>query len=126
MRRATGRTIVVVGAAGERDPGKRPLIGRAAVLGADLAVFTEEDSRSESTAAILAAIAEGAAAAGGRAGADYLLVPDRREAIGTALGRALPGDVVLLAGKGHERTLERANETLPWDEAAEARLALLT
>lgn len=126
VRRATGRTIVVVGAAGERDPGKRPLIGRAAVLGADLAVFTEEDSRSESTAAILAAIAEGAAAAGGRAGTDYLLVPDRREAIGTALGRALPGDVVLLAGKGHERTLERANETLPWDEAAEARLALLT
>jgi UDP-N-acetylmuramoyl-L-alanyl-D-glutamate--2,6-diaminopimelate ligase len=51
-------------------------------------------------------------------------VPDRRAAIALALGLARPGDVVLLAGKGHERTLERGDGTLPWDEAAEARAAL--
>jgi len=119
-----GRRIVVVGAAGERDPGKRGPLGAAAVRGADLAVFTEEDARSEDPAAILAAMAEGAAAAGGREGRDFLRVADRREAIRRAVAAAEPGDVVLLAGKGHERTLARADEVLPWDEAAEARAAL--
>jgi len=124
VRREGARTIVVVGAAGERDPGKRAPLGHAAVTGAELAVFTEEDSRSESTEEILAQMAQGAAAAGAREGADYLLEPDRSAAIRLALRHARPGDVVLLAGKGHERTLERATETLPWDEAAEARAAL--
>lgn len=124
VRREGARTIVVVGAAGERDPGKRAPLGHAAVTGAELAVFTEEDSRSESTEEILAQMAQGAAGAGGREGADYLLEPDRSAAIRLALRHARPGDVVLLAGKGHERTLERATETLPWDEAAEARAAL--
>lgn len=124
VRGAGGRLIVVVGAAGERDPGKRAPIGREARLGADVAVFTEEDSRSESIDAILAEIAAGAAAAGGRAGVDYLLEPDRPTAIRRAVRLARPGDVVLLAGKGHERTLERASETLAWDEASEARAAL--
>jgi UDP-N-acetylmuramoyl-L-alanyl-D-glutamate--2,6-diaminopimelate ligase len=119
-----GRRIVVVGAAGERDPGKRGPLGAAAVRGADLAVFTEEDARSEDPAAILAAMAEGATAAGGREGHDFLRVADRREAIRRAVAAAEPGDVVLLAGKGHERTLARAAEVLPWDEAAEARAAL--
>jgi UDP-N-acetylmuramoyl-L-alanyl-D-glutamate--2,6-diaminopimelate ligase len=119
-----GRRIVVVGAAGERDPGKRGPLGAAAVRGADLAVLTEEDARSEDPAAILAAMAEGAAAAGGREGRDVLRIPDRREAIRTAVAAARPGDVVLLAGKGHERTLARADALLPWDEAAEARAAL--
>jgi len=113
-----------VGAAGERDPGKRGPLAVAAVRGADLAVFTEEDARSEDPAAILAAMAEGAAAAGGREGRDFLRVADRREAIRRAVAAAEPGDVVLLAGKGHERTLARADEVLPWDEAAEARAAL--
>ncbi len=124
VRREGHRLIVVVGAAGERDPGKRAPIGQAAHLGADVAVFTEEDSRSESTAVILAEIAAGAAAAGGRDGADYVLEPDRRAAIRRAVGLAGPGDVVLLAGKGHERTLERSDITLAWDEASEARAAL--
>ncbi len=124
VRRPGGRTIVVVGAAGERDPGKRLPIGREAALGADLAVFTEEDSRSEDTGQILRALASGAATTGAREGDRFALVPDRREAIRWALRHARPGDVVLLAGKGHERTLERAAETLAWDEAAEARQAL--
>ena len=118
-----GRRIVVVGAAGERDPGKRAPLGAAAVRGADLAVFTEEDHRTEDLTAILAAMVEGAGAAGGVAGRDFLVVPDRRAAIAAALRRAAPGDVVVLAGKGHERTLERGREALPWDEAAEARAA---
>jgi len=120
----SGRRLVVVGAAGERDPGKRAPLGRAAVRHADLAFFTEEDARSENVETILEAMARGASEAGGRAGIGYRLVADRREAIRAAVAAAAPGDVVLLAGKGHEATLERAGETLPWDEAAEARSAL--
>ncbi len=118
-----GRRIVVVGAAGERDPGKRAPLGAAAVRGADLAVFTEEDHRTEDLGAILAAMVEGARGAGGLEGRDFAVVPDRRAAIAEALRRAAPGDVVVLAGKGHERTLERGRDALPWDEAAEARAA---
>ena len=120
----SGRLIVVVGAAGERDPGKRGPLGASAVRGADMAVFTEEDSRSEDTETILAAMAAGAAGAGGRAGETFLTEPDRRDAVRRAVSLAKPGDLVLLAGKGHERTLERRAETLPWDEVAEARAAL--
>ena len=119
-----GRLIVVVGAAGERDPGKRGPLGASAVQGADLTVFTEEDSRSEDTETILAAMAAGAAGAGGRAGETFFTEPDRRDAVRRAISLAEPGDLVLLAGKGHERTLERRAETLPWDEVAEARAAL--
>jgi len=119
-----GRLIVVVGAAGERDPGKRAPLGEAAVRGADVVLFTEEDSRSEDVALILGAMAAGAEGAGGVRDATFWLVPDRREAIRRAVALAEPGDLVLLAGKGHEGTLERRRETLPWDEAAEARAAL--
>ncbi|WP_456414655.1 UDP-N-acetylmuramoyl-L-alanyl-D-glutamate--2,6-diaminopimelate ligase [Oceanithermus profundus] len=119
-----GRLVVVVGSAGERDPGKRAPLGRAAVELADLAVFTEEDSRSEPVEEILAELARGAEEAGGREGKDYLLEPDRARAIALALELARPGDTVVLAGKGHERTLERENETLPWNEAALARRLL--
>ena len=119
-----GKLIVVVGAAGERDPSKRAPLGEAAARGADLAVFTEEDSRSEDVHAILAAMVEGAERAGGREGRTFWRVPDRREAVRKAVALAKPGDGVLLCGKGHERTLERAHETLPWDEVAEARRAL--
>ncbi|HET8984541.1 MAG TPA: UDP-N-acetylmuramyl-tripeptide synthetase [Trueperaceae bacterium] len=118
VRPASGRLIVVIGAAGERDPGKRAGLGAAAVDGADLAVFTEEDSRSESIDEILAVMAAGAAARGAAIGRDYLLVPDRTAAIEAALSTARQGDVVMLAGKGHEATLERRHETVPWDEAA--------
>jgi UDP-N-acetylmuramoyl-L-alanyl-D-glutamate--2,6-diaminopimelate ligase len=119
-----GRRIVVIGAAGERDPGKRVPLATAAVEGADLAIFTEEDHRSEDLDAILATMAAGAEAAGAREGERFLRVRDRRTAIRTAVGAARPGDVVLLCGKGHERTLERGDETIAWDELAEARAAL--
>ncbi|MBA2668702.1 MAG: UDP-N-acetylmuramyl-tripeptide synthetase [Trueperaceae bacterium] len=121
---AGGRKIVVIGAAGERDPGKREPIARAAVAGADLAVFTEEDHRSEDLGAILATMAASAVAAGARPGVDFLVIPDRREAIAAAIASARPGDVVLLCGKGHERTLERTDEVLTWDEASEVTAAV--
>ena len=120
----SGRLVVVVGAAGERDPGKRGPLGASAARGADVAVFTEEDSRSEDTETILVSLAAGAAAAGGRAGKTFVTEPDRRDAIRRAVALAEPGDLILLAGKGHERTLERRSETLPWDEVAEAKAAL--
>ena len=119
-----GRRIVVIGAAGERDPGKREPLGRVAMEGAELAVFTEEDHRSEDVDAILAAMAGGAASTGALEGERFWRVPERRAAIERAMALARPGDVVLLCGKGHERSLERGTQTLPWDEAAEARAAL--
>ncbi|MCS6868723.1 Mur ligase family protein [Thermus sp.] len=121
LRRTTrGRLLLVVGAAGERDPRRREDIGRVAARLADLTFFTEEDHRGEPLEAILQALAQAAEREGGR----YALVPDRREAIFRALREARPGDTVLLAGKGHERTLERGGEALPWDEKAVAQEAL--
>ena len=120
----SGRLIVVVGAAGERDPGKRAPLGESAARNADLAVFTEEDSRSEDAEGILAQLAEGARNGGGTEGRTFSVVPDRREAIRQAVALAEPGDLVLLAGKGHETTLERRHETLPWDEVAEVKAVL--
>ena len=104
--------------AGDRDPGKRAPLGREATLAADFAIFTEEDSRSEPFSAIADELRSGALQAGGTPDHDFTVIEDRHEAIAEALRRARPGDVVLLAGKGHERTLERSHETLPWDEAA--------
>ena len=117
---AAGRLIVVFGCAGERAPERRAAMGRAAAELADYAVLTEEDPRSEDPAAILEAIASAMRGAGGVEGASFERVPDRREAIGRALDLARPGDVVVLAGKGHERTIERADGAHPWDERAEA------
>jgi UDP-N-acetylmuramoyl-L-alanyl-D-glutamate--2,6-diaminopimelate ligase len=119
-----GKLIVVVGAAGERDPGKREPLGEMAVKHSDLAIFTEEDSRSEDVNKILVEMAKGAIAAGGEATKNYWCISDRREAIRFAVSQAKKGDTIVLAGKGHERTLERMVETLPWDEVAEARRAL--
>lgn len=120
----SGKLIVVIGAAGERDPVKRPMLGKISQTHADLAIFTEEDSRSESIITILMDMANGAIHAGGQASQSYWTIPDRRKAIRLALHLAKSGDTVLLAGKGHERSLERGHETIPWDEVAEARAIL--
>ncbi len=116
----SGRIILLVGAAGERDVARRDGIGRAAV-GADEVIFTEEDCRGENLDAILQTMRNAFILAGGR---NVSIVPDRREAITQAMRFARTGDTVLLAGKGHERTLERAGETILWDETSEAKLAL--
>lgn len=116
----TGRLILVMGSAGERDRQKRPLQGAAAIRYADYAIFTSEDPRFEDPDAIIAEIAAGAQSAGGVEGRNFARFTDRREAIAHAFDRAEPGDCVVLAGKGHERSIIWGKEKRPWDEAAVA------
>ena len=119
-----GGLIVVFGSAGERDTAKRPVMGRIAGERCRLVVVTDEDPRGEDRDAINEAIARGAEAAGRRRGHDLLVIADRRAAIEAAFERARPGDVVLLAGKGHERSIIGPSGPLPWNERAEAEAAL--
>ncbi len=119
-----GGLIVVFGSAGERDTAKRPQMGRIAAERARVVVVTDEDPRGEDRDAILEAIARGAEGAGKRRDHDLLLIPDRRAAIAAAIDRARPGDIVFLAGKGHERTIEGAAGPRPWHERLEAETAL--
>ena len=115
-----GGLIAVFGSAGERDTAKRPQMGRIAGQRCRVVVVTDEDPRGEDRERILDQIARGAEAAGKRRGHDLLLIADRRAAIEAAFEAARPGDVVLLAGKGHERTIEGPDGDLPWDEVAVA------
>jgi UDP-N-acetylmuramoyl-L-alanyl-D-glutamate--2,6-diaminopimelate ligase len=119
-----GGIVAVFGSAGERDVMKRAVMGRIAGERCRAVVLTDEDPRGEDSLAILDDIAQGAEAAGLRRGVDLLLVPDRTVAVAAALGMARAGDVVLLAGKGHERTIEMAAGPRPWDERAVAISAL--
>jgi UDP-N-acetylmuramoyl-L-alanyl-D-glutamate--2,6-diaminopimelate ligase len=119
-----GGLITVFGSAGERDTAKRPLMGRIAGERARIVVVTDEDPRGEDRQAILDAIAVGAEAAGKRRDHDLLLVADRRSAIDAAFERARPGDIVLLAGKGHEQAIIGPTGPVPWDEREEAKAAL--
>jgi UDP-N-acetylmuramoyl-L-alanyl-D-glutamate--2,6-diaminopimelate ligase len=125
LRPATrGRLWVVFGSAGERDREKRGAMGRVAARLADVVVVTDEDPRGEDRRAILEEIAAGAEAGGAARGARLHLIPDRTEAIDLAIRGAAAGDTVLLAGKGHERTIETAAGSVPWDERAVAEAAL--
>ena len=119
-----GRIIVVFGSAGERDATKRAPMGRVAATDADLVIVTEEDPRLEDQRAISKAIVEGARSAGAQEGETLWLIDDRREAIGHAIGLAREDDVVLLAGKGHEASIIRGTETVPWSDADAALEAL--
>jgi UDP-N-acetylmuramoyl-L-alanyl-D-glutamate--2,6-diaminopimelate ligase len=119
-----GDLIAVFGSAGERDTAKRPLMGRIAGERARLMVVTDEDPRGEDRQAILDEIAAGAEAAGKHRGRDLLLIADRRDAIEAAFEGARPGDIVLLAGKGHERTIEYADGDRAWNEREAALDAL--
>lgn len=121
---ADGRVIVVTGSAGERDPGKRPMQGRVCATLADVSIFTNEDPRNEDPEMILADIAEGAASAGGVDGETFLRIVDRREAIAKAFDLAQPDDCVILAGKGHERSILIGYEHMPWNEV-EVAVSLL-
>jgi UDP-N-acetylmuramoyl-L-alanyl-D-glutamate--2,6-diaminopimelate ligase len=122
---ARGRGVItVVGASGERDVGKRPLMGEAAGRRSRLLIVTEDDSRGEDPNAIFAAVAAGGETAGKVRGENLLVIPDRREAIAEAFRRAQPGDVVLIAGKGHETWNVGPNGPEPWSDR-ETALALL-
>jgi UDP-N-acetylmuramoyl-L-alanyl-D-glutamate--2,6-diaminopimelate ligase len=121
---ATGRLMVLFGSAGERDATKRAPMGRVAAELADLVVVTDEDPRLEDPRAINEAIADGARSAGARDGETLWVIDDRREAIRHAIGLARNGDVVLLAGKGHEQSIFYGTEQRAWDDAEAAREAL--
>ena len=119
-----GGLIAVFGSAGERDTAKRPVMGRIAGERARIVVVTDEDPRGEDRDAILDEIARGAEAAGRRRDHDLLVIADRRAAIDAAVERARPGDIVLLAGKGHEQAIIGPDGPVPWDEREEALAAL--
>jgi len=116
-----GRLACVFGCGGDRDPTKRALMGGIAERGADHVVVTSDNPRSEPPRAIMDEIRAGMSAAGA-ARADF--IEDRRAAIGHAIGRAAAGDVVLLAGKGHEDYQEIAGVRRPFSDLEEARAAL--
>ncbi|WP_404480304.1 UDP-N-acetylmuramoyl-L-alanyl-D-glutamate--2,6-diaminopimelate ligase [Novosphingobium sp. BL-52-GroH] len=117
-----GRLIVVFGAGGDRDQGKRPEMGRAASEGADLAIVTDDNPRGEDPAAIRAMVLAGMAGKGREPARE---VGDRREAIGAAIAEAGVGDIVLIAGKGHEQgQIIGSGDTmrvLPFDDVTVAR-----
>lgn len=119
-----GRLIVLFGSLGGGDVGKRAIQGRLAGKYADQVIVTEEDDRQEDGKKIMEQIASGAEKAGKTRGKDLFLVHDRTEAIGFAVKRAKKDDVVLLLGKGHEKTIEHADGEHPWDEIGTARKAL--
>ena len=108
--------IVVVGAGGDRDRLKRPRMGASAVA-ADIAIITSDNPRSEDPLAIIAEVVSGVE----QSRAELHVVPDRRVAIRTALGKAAPGDVVLILGKGHEQGQEIAGRVEPFDDRVIAR-----
>jgi UDP-N-acetylmuramoyl-L-alanyl-D-glutamate--2,6-diaminopimelate ligase len=116
---AAGRLLVVFGAGGDRDHAKRPLMGAAAADLADLAVVTSDNPRSEDPDAIIEQVVAGAADH-----PNVVIEPDRAAAISTALAMAQPGDVVLVAGKGHEPGQEIAGRLLPFDDVEAVRTAL--
>ena len=118
----SGRVICVLGCGGDRDRAKRPLMGRVAAAGADIVVVTSDNPRSEDPEAIIAEIVQGVTAERSD-GPDESLV-DRRAAISFAIGEAGDGDVVVIAGKGHESGQEFADHTEPFDDRVVAREAL--
>jgi UDP-N-acetylmuramoyl-L-alanyl-D-glutamate--2,6-diaminopimelate ligase len=117
-----GRVVVVFGCGGDRDRGKRPQMGAIARRLADVAVVTSDNPRTEDPEAIIAEILEGAGAEAG--GAEIAVEEDRREAIALAMARAARGDVVLVAGKGHEAGQERHGVISPFDDRLVAREVL--
>ena len=112
-----GRVVVVLGCGGDRDRAKRPLMGRAAAEGADVAVLTSDNPRGEDPLAILREMAAGAPGA--------VVEPDRRAAIALAVRGAGPGDAVVVAGKGHETGQEAGGTVTPFDDREVLRAALL-
>ena len=113
-----GTLICVFGAGGDRDRGKRPLMGRVVVERADLAVVTSDNPRGEEPLAIIQDILQGS-------GTGVEIDPDRRSAIHGAIGRAVAGDVVVIAGKGHEQGQDVGGVVTPFDDREVAREALL-
>lgn len=119
-----GKIVVVFGSAGERGHSRRAGMAEAAAELADFSILTDEDPRSEDPTAIIHEIATELERHGRHGGVDFIEILDRQEAIREAMHRAQPGDLVLVAGKGHEQSIEIAGEKRPWDDRAAARRAL--
>lgn len=119
-----GRLIAVFGCAGLRDRGKRPLMGEVAGRLADLTIITAEDPRTENLDEIMEQIAGGCRAAGRREGEGYILEGDRGAAITRAVALAEPGDLVMVCGKGHERSMCHGTTEHPWSDQDAVRAAL--
>src|SRR5690606_9564708 len=119
------RLTVVLGCGGDRDRTKRPLMGEAAARLADVAIFTSDNPRSEDPLRILAEMLDGAVRVPRQERAHVIIEPDRAQAIELAIARARPGDVVVVAGKGHEQGQYVGGEILPFDdrEAVAAAIA---
>jgi UDP-N-acetylmuramoyl-L-alanyl-D-glutamate--2,6-diaminopimelate ligase len=115
-----GRVITLFGCGGDRDRAKRPVMGEAAGRGSDFAVLTSDNPRSEDPLAIINDALVGVQ----RSGVKYKIEPDRRAAIALAIGEARPGDIVLLAGKGHEKVQVTKDESIPFDDGDVARQLL--
>jgi len=129
----SGRIITVFGCGGDRDRGKRPLMGEAAASGSDLAIVTSDNPRTEDPLEIIRQIEAGIGSERFRTAADaekhldrrgYLVLPERAEAIATAITLAAPTDIVLIAGKGHEDYQIIGTWKEPFDDRIVARLAL--
>ncbi len=132
---APGRLICVFGCGGDRDRGKRPLMGKIAAKLCDLCIVTSDNPRSESSLEIIEQILEGVREEGGRSYAvsevaagvaekGYAVAPDRRNAIRLAVRTSLSGDTVLIAGKGHEAYQIVGGKTFPFDDRLEAKMVL--
>jgi UDP-N-acetylmuramoyl-L-alanyl-D-glutamate--2,6-diaminopimelate ligase len=125
LRSLTGdRVMVVLGAGGERDAGKRVMMGAVAARLADLVVVTDDNPRSEDPAAIRAAILDGTRDVAADQRAEVREIPDRRAAIAEVIALAQPGDSVLIAGKGHEQGQEVAGQVEPFDDRVVTRALL--
>lgn len=114
---ARGRVITVFGCGGDRDRKKRPLMGEAAGRGSDFVILTSDNPRSEDPMAIINDAKPGVE----KTKTEFIVEPDRRKAIDFALHRAEPGDIVLIAGKGHEKTQTTREGVFPFDDALVAR-----
>jgi|SRR5579871_464125 UDP-N-acetylmuramoyl-L-alanyl-D-glutamate--2,6-diaminopimelate ligase len=112
-----GRVITLFGCGGDRDRAKRPMMGEAAGKGSDFVVLTSDNPRSEDPLAIINDAVVGLQ----RTGVKYTVEPDRRKAIALAIYEAQPGDIILLAGKGHEKVQVTREGSLPFDDVAVAR-----
>jgi UDP-N-acetylmuramoyl-L-alanyl-D-glutamate--2,6-diaminopimelate ligase len=115
-----GRVITMFGCGGDRDRSKRPLMGQAAGAGSDVVVLTSDNPRREDPLAIIDQVLPGLSATP----ATVIVEPDRRHAIELAFAQAQPGDLVLLAGKGHEKTQAIGERVIPFDDVAIARQIL--
>ena len=120
-----GRIIVVFGCGGDRDRMKRPIMGRIAARNADIALVTSDNPRTEDPASIVKEVAAGVEEVKKeKPSLSYEVIVDRRSAICRAIELAKPGDIVLIAGKGHENYQILKNKTIHFDDREEARKAL--